>query len=248
MSEEALNITWEMVAGSTNKPKVYDYNKSTGVYSESDIYWSWATGNVFDRIDACIKGKNNTTQNIKINSVTIGTLSCNAGGTNFYWWNGSGYSLTNASYAKGYGGTYYSKIRVKSPGSSTFEESSVGTATVANVITKNLYYVGSSSSSAAFGPDLVPRTFNLSTSPTIKPGDTVYLHFGVSSFNGSKSETIIKFSLKTDEMVVNTGKDKDFFVWRYDGTKWVLDREVKVYKNSTDKWVTVDKPGIYVTT
>lgn len=243
---------WIMAPDRPSKPLIFNYDKSTKQYRKSTNppYYSWKSRYLWDKEDSCICFQNTTKSVMKISKVAIQTCSCNSGGKQY--WSSTGL-VTPCS---GYGGTYYSKIRVTSTtdlntaisSSVVFKESSVGNNEVANC-GYNMNSAGTSTTNCAvFGnypyagkEGLSYRQFIIDDCPEIPLNGFAFLHIGISRWNSGSvsSNTTVRFILDPTVMEVEFEPTSQPYIWRFNEShKWELVRPIYVRVN--DEWKSIE--------
>lgn len=242
---------WVWYNESLGKPLIYNFakishdNHNKGDYWPSDIgYYSWQSHWLWQKEDVCIKYVNTDNFAVKIDSVSIKSMSANSGGQQYYSTTGL------VPPASGNGGTYYSYIHwfgkdgIPKLNSNRDPEntSSVGKADIPDETSSNMLWAGDGTSlghTASFDKSKMKlHTYHISDCPAINPGEGFYLHFGMERFNteglGNKSITV-QFSLIPSEMNIDIKPSDTPCIWKFgsDGD-WHLVKEL--YKWTGTEW------------
>ena len=235
------------------KPIIYSYNKSSHIYqaSTNPPYYTWKTKSLWDAADSCLVYKNDSDTYMKITNIAIKTCSCNSGGQQY--WSSTGL----VSPCSGYGGTYYSMVRVTSEtdlssisSSTEFQQSSSVSQFVPNC-SYNMNSKGSSTTNTAcFGnypydgnEGLKYRNFEISDCPAIPPRGHAFIHIGISSWNSGSTNynTTIRFILDPTVAQIEIEPETTGYIWRYNKgqKKWELVHPYYIY--TSEGWKNVEE-------
>ena len=256
---------WIMSTRDPSKKRIYNFYKGSNSYvlytdeggpDNTRDSWSWQDKGLWEARDECILYYNDEGKAKVINTATLGTLSCNSGGSRF--WSSTG--MIGPAY--GQGGTYVSWAHVYHLGAAglTFDQSQLQTILTAceqagavessnigatvNIADQppNMISPGSSTNSTAlFGLNRVPgafvqTTYTVPDCPIIYPGDLCFLHIRIVSF-ASASYTVVLFNLAADDVPVEDAAKK--YIWQYQADhRWHLVRPYMI-KSSTG-WMNVE--------
>lgn len=247
-----------------NLPRMYNYiiDASSSTFHTYEYatpqYFKWMRGHLWYEYEAAIKFVNDTGDKLKLNRVSIKSVSCNSDGQPF--WSSSG--ITSA--AGGYGGTYRVYIRVSNPtgrsggiigtddstnnSSDRIWESTNQVTQHVNVITNsNMDTPGTSTTNtASFGMNYYPEQYAMlqlyeytfEDAPIIEENGIAFLHFGFTC-DGDQRSTYIEFILDPREMEIVFDQERGPYIWRFcEDNQWHLRRPLQV--GTANGWTDVE--------
>lgn len=222
-----------------------------GMINASKVYYSWASGYIWNKWYTGLKYVNDTSQPVTIHKLGIKTLSCHSGGQKFVAYSEGVYSYVGP--ARGYGGNYCVFILVSNDGGSTFEalnnQSHYTQKNIPDVTSSNMTYRGSVPNRQTAGfRDPPPIEYEINDCPIIQPNGIAYVMFGIRRFNVEDLDyTYIKCILNPSEMAIDIETKNKPYVWEYcldnDGVKrWHLTKRL-LSRNNSSGWDIVDDIG-----
>lgn len=226
---------------SNGRPLIYNYGivegDNTYAYHKYTVptpaWFTWQRGNLWAKKE---EAAHYIVDNkpIRISSIKLKIHACHSGGKSYYAYGG----WCPAVYGKG--AKYSLYLRVTHDGGHTFDKDyGLVTKPVGDISSSNMTFQGGpGKGTAVFDDPNAVRTFQFdeTNSPTLVPGDEVYVHLRVHDMT-DQANTTIRFVMDPQEMEVKTEDPATDYIWRYNGTKWVLVRPLKAFKNNA--WVDV---------
>lgn len=224
------------------RPRIYNYGIVQGgtyayhEYTDPTPQWfTWQRGNLWAKKEQAALYEVDS-KPMRISSIKLKIHACHSGGKSYYAYGGW------CPAVSGVGANYLLYLRIWHKASNSWEECGLtGTQQVSAITSSNMIFQGGPGKGTAVFDDTnsyATRTFEFANSPTLLPGDKAYVHLKV-TFNSASDQqnATIRFIMDPQEMEVKTEDPVTDYIWRYNGTKWVLVRPLKAFKNNA--WVDV---------